>query len=109
MLTTLPGRAPEALQEAAKSAAEAARRTYAAPNLRAMFDFIEGELARRPWFAGEDFSAADVMMSFPLEAGGARAGAFEGRRKVEAFVERIHARPAYRRALARGGPYAYAA
>ncbi|RBP08547.1 glutathione S-transferase [Roseiarcus fermentans] len=109
MLTIIPGRAPEALQEAAKSAAEAARLTYAAPNLKTMFDFVEAELATRPWFAGEEFSSADVMMSFPLEAGGARAGAFEGRRKIEAFVERIHARPAYRRALVRGGPYAYAA
>ena len=108
MLTSLPARAPAPLQAAAKSAAEAARQAYASPNLKTMFDFIEGEIAARPWFAGEEFSAADVMMSFPLEAGGARAGAFDGRRKIEAFVERIHARPAYRRALARGGPYAYA-
>jgi glutathione S-transferase len=48
------------------------------------------------------------MMSFPLEAGGARGGAFDGRPKVKAFVERIHARPAYKRALEKGGPYAYA-
>ena len=109
VLTMAPGRAPEPLQQAARSAAEAAREAYATPNIKAMFDFIEAELATRPWFAGEEFSAADVMMSFPLEAGGARAHAFEGRRKLEAFVERIHARPAYRRALARGGPYAYAA
>ena len=108
VLATLPGRAPEALKDAAKSAADAARQAYAAPNLKTMFDFVEQELATRPWFAGEEFSSADVMMSFPLEAGGARAGAFSGRRKVEAFVERIHARPAYRKALARGGPYAYA-
>jgi glutathione S-transferase len=108
VLMTMPGRAPEPLQEAAKSAADAARAGFAAPNLRTMFDFIESELAQRPWFAGEEFSAADVMMSFPLEAGGARAGAFQGRRKLETFVERIHARPAYRKALARGGPYAYA-
>ena len=108
VLTTLPGRAPEPFREMAKAAAEAARLSYASPNLKTMFDYVESELAMRPWFAGEDFSAADVMMSFPLETGGARAGAFEGRRKIEAFVERIHARPAYRKALARGGPYAYA-
>jgi len=108
VLSTLPGRAPEAMQESAKSAADAARLAYASPNLRTMFDFIESELQTRPWFAGEEFSAADVMMSFPLETGGARAGAFDGRRKIEAFVERVHARPAYRKALARGGPYAYA-
>jgi glutathione S-transferase len=108
VLTTLPGRAPESMQQAAKSAADAARSAFASPNLKTMFDFVESELQTRPWFAGEDFSAADVMMSFPLEAGGARAGAFDGRRKIEAFIERVHARPAYRKALARGGPYAYA-
>jgi len=109
VLATMPGRAPAPMQEAAKAAADAARQGYATPNLKTMFDFIEAELATRPWFAGEEFSAADVMMSFPLETGGARAGAFAGRRKLEAFVERIHARPAYRKALVRGGPYAYAA
>ncbi len=109
VLTMRPARAPEPMKEAAKEASEAARQGYATPNLKTMFDFIEAELATRPWFAGEEFSSADVMMSFPLETGGARAGAFVGRRKVEAFVERIHARPAYRKALARGGPYAYAA
>jgi glutathione S-transferase len=108
MLTSLPARAPARLQEAAKSAADAARQAYASPNLKTMFDFVEAEISTRPWFAGEEFSSADVMMSFPLEAGGARAGAFNGRRKIEAFVERIHARPAYRKALTRGGPYAYA-
>ncbi len=108
MLMMLPARAPAPLQEPVKSAADAMRQAYAAPNLTTMFDFVEAELAARPWFAGEDFSAADVMMSFPLEAGGARARAFEGRPKIAAFVECIHARPAYVEALARGGPYAYA-
>ena len=76
--------------------------------MKTHFDFLESELGRSTWFAGEEFSAADIMMSFPLEAAGARAQAFEGRPKMKAFVERIHARPAYRRALERGGPYAYA-
>ena len=48
------------------------------------------------------------MMSFPLEAGGDRADAFEGRPRIRAFVEAIHARPAYRKALEKGGPYRYA-
>ena len=87
---------------------EGARQGYVAPNLKTLFDFVEAELGKSPWFAGEDFSAADVMMSFPLEAAVARADAGEGRPKLAAFVERIHARPAYRKALAKGGPYAYA-
>jgi glutathione S-transferase len=108
VLASAPGRAPEPMREAARAVTEAVRQGYVATELKTMFDFVEAELARSPWFAGEAFSAADVMMSFPLEAAGARAGAFTGRPKLEAFVERIHARPAYRAALARGGPYAYA-
>jgi glutathione S-transferase len=58
VLSSLPGRAPGPLQEAAKSAAEAARLAYAAPNLKSMFDFIESQLTTRPSFAGEEFSSA---------------------------------------------------
>ncbi len=104
VLASAPGRAPEPLREAAKAVSDAARQGYVAPNLKTLFDFVEAELARSPWFAGEEFSAADVMMSFPLEAAGARGDAFKGRPKLAAFVERIHARPAYRKALAGAAP-----
>jgi glutathione S-transferase len=70
-------------------------------------DWLETELADRPWFAGEDFTAADVMMSFPLEAARQRGGLDEARPNLLDWLERIHARPAYGRALERGGPYAY--
>jgi glutathione S-transferase len=80
--------------------------------LQKMFDvhlnWLESELASRPWFAGEDFTAADVMMSFPLEAARARAGLDARRPNLTDWLERIHARPAYGEALAKGGPYAYA-
>lgn len=78
------------------------------PNLRRQLDFMEAELGRAEWFAGAGFSAADVMMSFPLEAAAQRAGLDASRPKLMAFVKRIHARPAYRRALERGGPYSFA-
>ena len=71
-------------------------------------DYLESELSARPWFAGEEFSAADVMMSFPLEAARDRAGLGPDRRAIWSWLERIHARPAYRKALEVGGPYAYA-
>jgi len=71
-------------------------------------DWLETELAARPWFAGEDFTAADVMMSFPLEAARQRGGLDETRPNLLDWLERIHARPAYGRALERGGPYAFA-
>ena len=71
-------------------------------------DWLETELNGRSWFAGDEFTAADVMMSFPLEAARARAGLGPERPNVIDWLERIHARPAYAEALQKGGPYAYA-
>lgn len=78
---------------------------FIAPQLRRHLDFMESELAQRPWFAGPEFTAADVQMSFPLEVARSRAGLDAGRPKLLDFLERIHRRDAYRRALERGGPY----
>jgi glutathione S-transferase len=80
---------------------------FIAPNLKRHLDYMESELQARPWFAGDEFTAADVQMSFPLEAAAARAGLNAGRPKLMSFLERIHARDAYKRALERGGPYQY--
>lgn len=71
-------------------------------------DFLEAELSGRPYFAGDELTAADVMMSFPLEAARERAGLTPNHRRLTEWLERIHARPAYGRALKAGGPYAYA-
>ena len=78
------------------------------PNLRRHLDFMESELTQRTWFAGDTFSAADVMMSFPVEASALRAGLDASRPKLWAWLQAIHDRPAYRRALARGGRYDFA-
>ncbi len=78
------------------------------PMIDVHLDYVDAELSARPWFAGEAFTAADVMMSFPLEAAVARASATEGRPHIAAWLEKIHARPAYQAALKAGGPYAYA-
>ncbi len=78
------------------------------PNLKRQLDFMEAELGRSEWFAGAELSGADIMMSFPVEAAAQRAGLEARRPKLMAFLQRIHARPAYRRALERGGPYAFA-
>jgi glutathione S-transferase len=78
------------------------------PNLKRQLDFMEGELGRSDWFAGNEFSAADIQMSFPVEAAAQRAGLDATRPKLMAFLKRIHARPAYKKALERGGPYSFA-
>ncbi len=82
--------------------------SFVEPNLKAQLDFLEAELAQRPWFAGDDFSAADIQMSFPIEAAAQRAGLDASRPRLMDWLRRIHARPAYRRALERGGPYDFA-
>jgi glutathione S-transferase len=78
------------------------------PNLKRQLDFMEGELAKNEWFVGNEFSAADVQMSFPIEAAAQRAGLDASRPKLMGWLKRIHARPAYGRALDRGGPYSFA-
>ncbi|MGH8745150.1 MAG: glutathione S-transferase family protein [Burkholderiales bacterium] len=90
----------------ARAIARRARSAMVEPNLARQLDYMEGELAARAWFAGAEFSAADIQMSFPLEAAAARAGLDASRPKLTGFLERIHARPAYRRALETGGEYA---
>ena len=77
------------------------------PQLALHMGYIDSELRRTGWFAGDAFSAADIQMSFPLEAASSRAPQ-PGLAAIADFLQRIHARPAYRRALERGGEYAYA-
>jgi len=78
------------------------------PNLKRQLDYMESELAKSEWFAGNDFSAADIQMSFPVEAAAQRAGLDASRPKLMTWLKKIHARPAYRKALERGGPYSFA-
>ena len=80
--------------------------TFIDPRINQHLDYMEAELGRFPWFAGGEFTAADIQMSFPLEAAVARGGLDSRRPKLMAFLDRIHARPAYVRALERGGEYA---
>lgn len=84
---------------------QAVKAQFVNPQIALHLDYLENELAAHTWFAGETFTAADVMMSFPLEATAAR-GVLDGSRpKLRDFVARIQSRPAYQRALERGGPY----
>jgi glutathione S-transferase len=107
VFTALPARAPSLLKGLVKAIAAKAQSGFVDPQLKSHIDYWDAELAKAEWFAGPAFTAADVMMSFPLEAAADRAGAGT-RPKVAAFLEKIHARPAYRKALERGGPYNFA-
>jgi glutathione S-transferase len=104
----IPSRVPFFMRPVARAISGGANKSLLAPQLGNHFMFIEGELSRREWFAGPDFTAADIQMSFPLEAAGSRAPAIRGMPRIKAFLERIHARPAYKRALDKGGAYDFA-
>ena len=79
-------------------------KSYIDPQIKLHLDFVEGELSKSKWFAGSVFSAADIQMSFPIEAAESRSD-FSERPRLKKFLEEIHARPAYQRALKKGGPY----
>jgi glutathione S-transferase len=99
------GPMPFFVRPVAKAIASRALSTFIEPQIRRHLDYMEQELAKSAWFAGAEFSAADIQMSFPLEAAAARGGLDASRPKLMSFLQRIHARPAYQRALEKGGPY----
>jgi glutathione S-transferase len=107
VFTQVP-RAPKLglLRPIVKRIADGVNKAFVEPQIRLHLDYLEGELAKSAWFAGPEFSAADIQMSFPLEAASVRGGLDATRPKLWEFLARIHERPAYRRALERGGPYA---
>ena len=108
IFSQIPKRAPLLARPVAKGIARGMNERMIDPQIAAHTAYWEAELARTEWFAGDSFSAADIMMSFPVEAAGSRVGYGADKPRLKAFLERIHARPAYQRALERGGPYSYA-
>jgi len=99
------GPMPFFVKPIAKAIAGKVKRSFIAPNIKRNLDYMEAELGKHAWFAGADFSAADVQMSFALEAAAARGGLDAAYPKLKQFLDRIHQRPAYQRALQRGGQY----
>ncbi len=102
----IKSKAPFFVRPVARAIADKALGTFVLPNIARNLDFMESELAKSEWFAGPQFSAADIQMSFPLEASRARGGLDEKRPRLVRFLEKIHSRPAYLRAVERGGNYA---
>ncbi len=99
------GPMPFFVRPVARAIARRAKNSFVQPNIDRILDFMESELGRHAWFAGAAFSAADIQMSFPLEAASVRGGLSENRPKLWSFLQKIHARPAYLRALENGGKY----
>jgi len=96
---------PLLLRPLARAIEHGVRARLIDPQLALHMNFLEAELARSQWFAGAEFSAADIQMSFPLEAAQKRGALRPDHQRLQRWLEVIRARPAYRRAIERGGPY----
>ena len=99
------GPMPFFVRPIAKKIASTVKSTYIDPEITQQLGYMEKEISKTGWFAGTSFSAADIQMSFPLEAAASRGGLDARYAKLTDFLQRIHARPAYKRALERGGAY----
>ena len=96
---------PMFVRPVARIIAGRVRESFVDPQIARHLDYLEEELGKQLWFAGGEFSAADIQMSFPLEAASVRAGLNQSRPRLWSFLQRIHERPAYQRALDKGGKY----
>ena len=89
----------------AKAISDKAKSSFIMPQISSHLDYLEAELGKNAWFVSDEFTAADVQLSFPIEAAAARGGLSASRPKLMNYLQRIHARPAYQRSIERGGEY----
>jgi len=99
---------PFFIKPVAKGIVNKTHQTFIGPMINTHLDFVEAHLAKNTWFLGDNLSAADIQMSFPLEASVARGIVGKNRPNILAWVERVHSRPAYQKGLEKGGEYAFA-
>jgi glutathione S-transferase len=95
-------KSPFFLRPIVSAISQPVKSSFIDPQITTHLDYLESELAHDPWFAGNEFTAADIQMSFPLEAAAERAGLDNSRPKLMDWLDRIHARPAYQHAVKRG-------
>jgi glutathione S-transferase len=107
LFNEMPKRMPALIRPIGRRIGNTVTTTYLRPWIDAQLALMEAELTKSAYFAGPELTAADVMMSFPVEAAGSRAS-LGGRPKLSAWLAGLHARPAYQAALGKGGTYAYA-
>jgi len=96
---------PFYLKPMVRALSRGVKASFVEPQLKLHLDFLEAELARSEWFAGDELTAADLQMSFVVQAAAAYGGLDETRPRLMAFQQKIEARPAWARSVERGGPY----
>ncbi|OLO03184.1 MULTISPECIES: glutathione S-transferase [Salinicola] len=95
---------PAIIRPIGKLLAAGVRQKFLDPQLRLHLDYWESELEHYAWFAGNDFSAADIQMSFPLLAAESRTD-LSNYPNIKRVLEEMRERPAYQRAIEKGGEF----
>ncbi len=110
IFTSIPGQPmPFFVRPVARKLCATVLQKLVDPNVETAFAFMEDHLGRNAWFAGDQLSIADFQMSFPVEAALARGADAARFPRLFAFRQKMERRPAYQRALEKGGPVALAA
>jgi glutathione S-transferase len=99
------GRVPFFIKPIMQAIGRGVKAKLVTPEITRHMDFLEAELGKSLWFAGDQLTTADILMSFPLQAAAARAGLDARHPRLLGFLDRIESRPAYLRSVERGGPY----
>jgi len=107
VFTKLPERAPWPVRPLVRGISAQTIKGFIDPRIAEHAVWWNKSLEETGYFVGETFSAADIMMSFPVEALNSRFDLSPWPVLTD-FLSRLHARPAYQNALKSGGPYAYA-
>jgi glutathione S-transferase len=103
LITSRIRKAPVLVRPIAKAIAGKVDAGFVLPNLERHVAFVDGSLANSPYFCGNELTVADIQMLYPMEAIGERLPNPPAR--IADWVKRVHERPAFKRALERGGPY----
>jgi glutathione S-transferase len=96
---------PFFVKPVAKGIAAKVKGAYLGPNVKRNLAFMEATLGKSTWFSGDRMTAADIQMSFAIEAAEVRTDLKASYPNLQSYLQRIRALPAYQRALDKGGPY----
>lgn len=102
-LTMMETRPPFFMRPIIKAVTGQLRKAYHTPSLRKQINYINTHLGENEWFTGSHLTGADAMMLFPLEAAMVRTVPDADYSHIKAYLDRVYARPAYQRAVERGG------
>ncbi len=103
-MNRMESRSPLLIRPIVRMVTGKVRQSYLQPNMQRAIAHVESELAARPWFAGEQFSAADIQMGFVMTALAARGGLDEGFPACQRWQQQVEQRPAWQRAMEKNGP-----